>query len=178
VQTDSARLFELSQTSDKKPEETFLPRFSQLVFIMQIPRLDVYEEMAKLKGSALTDADKEEIDMRMEYAKKWLETHAPDRYRYELQETLPPLSGAKELTDLQKQFLKALSDKLSSIEWEGELIHGSIHEIVKGSEEYTPKDCFQAIYKIFLAKEYGPQVGWFFSALEKDFVVNRLNESI
>jgi lysyl-tRNA synthetase class I len=85
---------------------------------------------------------------------------------------------AKELTNVQKQFLKSLSEKLSSIEWEGELIHGSIHEIVKGSEEFTPKDCFQAIYKIFLAKDYGPQVGWFFSALKKDFVVNRLKEVI
>jgi lysyl-tRNA synthetase class 1 len=176
VQTDFARLFELSQTSNKKSKEKFLPRFSQLVFIMQIPRLDVYEEMAKIKGSALTDADKEEIDLRMEYARKWLETYAPDRYRYELQETLPDV--AKELTNVQKQFLKSLSEKLSSIEWEGELIHGSIHEIVKGSEEFTPKDCFQAIYKIFLAKDYGPQVGWFFSALKKDFVVNRLKEVI
>lgn len=173
MQTDLARVFELSQITDNKPEERFLPRFSQLVFIMQIPRLDVYEEMEKIKGSKLEDADKQEIDLRMQYAKKWLETYAPDRYRYKLQDVLPEM--AKELTDIQKDFLKNLSGKLSSIDkWDGELIHGTVHEIVKSNDSYTPKDCFQAIYKIFLAKDYGPQVGWFLSALDKDFVINRL----
>ncbi|MBN2087418.1 lysine--tRNA ligase [Candidatus Peregrinibacteria bacterium] len=176
MQTDLARSFELCQLSDKKPTERYLPRFSQLVFIMQIPRLDVYEEMAKIKGSELSDADKEEIDLRMKYAKIWLESFAPDKYKYELQDALPEM--AKELTDLQKQFIKALSDKLESVEWDGELIHGNIHEIVKGNEDYTPKDCFQAVYKLFLAKEYGPQVGWFLSALDKDFVINRLQEAV
>jgi len=174
MQTDLGRAFELSQITDKKPVKKFYPRFSQLVFIMQIPRLDVYEEVEKMKGSKLTKADKEEIDLRMQYAKKWLETYAPDRYRYELQESLPDTS--KDLTDVQKQFLRLLSDKLSSIDkWEGELIHGQVHEVAKGNDNFTPKDCFQAIYKIFLAKEYGPQVGWFLSALEKDFVIDRLN---
>ena len=177
MQSDLARLFELSQLTNKKPAEKFLPRFSQLVFIMQIPRLDVYEEMAKIKGSELADTDKEEIDLRMKYAKQWLESYAPDKYRYVLQDSLP--EEAKELTGLQKEFLRSLSDKLSSIEkWEGELIHGAVHEVVKSNESFTPKDCFQAIYKIFLAKDYGPQVGWFFSALDKDFVINRLKESI
>lgn len=177
LQTDLARSFELSQITDKKPVEKFLPKFSQLVFIMQIPRLDVYEEMAKIKGSALTDEDKNEIDSRMKYAEKWLATFAPDRYRYKLQDVLPEI--AKELTDIQKEFLKILSEKLSAIDkWEGEFIHGNIHEVVKSDEKFTPKDCFQAIYKIFLAKDYGPQVGWFLSALDKEFVIKRLQESI
>jgi lysyl-tRNA synthetase, class I len=176
LQTDLARAFELSQITDKKPVEKFYPRFSQLVFIMQIPRLDVYEEMGRIKGPELTKADKEEIDSRMKYAKKWLETYAPDRYKYQLQDALP--ETAKELTDIQKQFLKILSGKLSGTDkWEGELIHGAVHETVKSDDKFTPKDCFQAIYKIFLAKDFGPQVGWFLSALKKDFVINRLKES-
>lgn len=173
VQTDLARAFELSQLTDDRPIERFLPRFSQLVFIMQIPRLDVYEEMAKIKGAKLSDADREEIDLRTKYAKKWLETYAPDRYRYELQEKLP--ETADELTENQKEFARLLAKKLEEIaEWEGELIHGTIHELIKSHEELTPKDSFQAIYKLFLGKDFGPQAGWFLSALEKDFVVKRL----
>jgi lysyl-tRNA synthetase, class I len=177
LQTDSARAFGLSQTTDNKPSEKFYPRFSQLVFIMQIPRLDVYEEMGRIKGAELTKADKEEIDLRMKYARKWLGTYAPDRYKYQLQDVLPEM--AKELTDIQKQFLKILSGKLSSIyKWEGELIHSAVHETVKSDDKFTPKDCFQAIYKIFLAKDFGPQVGWFLSALDKNFVINRLKEAV
>jgi lysyl-tRNA synthetase, class I len=176
LQTDLARAFELSQVSDKKPVERFLPRFSQLVFIMQIPRLNVYKEVEKIKGSKLTKEDKAEIDLRMKYAQKWLETYAPDRYRYKLQETLP--EAAKDLTEVQKEFTELFADKLEKIRtWDGELIHGAIHELVKGDEKFTPKDCFQAIYKLFLGKDFGPQAGWFLSALEKEFVLNRLRRS-
>ncbi|MDH5596702.1 MAG: hypothetical protein OEY44_01250, partial [Candidatus Peregrinibacteria bacterium] len=172
VQTDLARVFELSQLTGEEPQERFLPRFSQLVFIIQIPRLDVYEEVAKIKGAALTDLDRQEIDLRIKYAKKWLETFAPDRYRYVLQEQLP--EAAKELSEIQKEFLSSLAGKLESIEWDGETMHGAIHEIVKSNENFSPKDCFQAIYKLFLGKDFGPQAGWFLSALERDFVLSRL----
>jgi len=57
------------------------------------------------------------------------------------------------------------------------LIHGTIHELVKSHEDFTPKDCFQAIYRLFLAKDFGPQAGWFLSALDKDFVIKRLQRS-
>ncbi|MFC1733233.1 lysine--tRNA ligase [candidate division KSB1 bacterium] len=177
MQTDLARLYELSQVTGEKPKERFLPRFGQLVFIIQIPRLDVYESAEKMKGSTLTDEDRKEIDLRMAYAQEWLKTYAPDKYRYELQETLP--DTAKELTDVQKQFVDTLAKQLDDLDkWEGEDIHGTIHTVVKGNEEFAPKECFQAIYKLFLGKEYGPQVGWFFSALEKDFVITRLKETI
>ncbi len=177
LQTDLARAFELAQVSKKKPAERFLPRFSQLVFIIQIPRLDVYEEAAKMKGGKLTKADKEEIDLRVSYAKKWLAGYAPEQYRYVLQETLP--DAAKNLTDIQKKFLGILMNKLSVYKkWEGETVHSAIHDIVKSNEDFTPKDCFQAIYKIFLGKDFGPQAGWFLSALDKEFVIKRLKEAI
>jgi len=175
VQTDTARAFELSQITDELPIEHFLPRFSQLVFIVQIARLDVYEEVGKMKGSALTDLDRKEIDLRVIYAKKWLTTYAPDKYRYELQEFLP--QSAKELSDIRKQFIADLANKLESLDdWDGEHMHGIIHEIIQSKEVYSPKDCFQAIYILFLDKTFGPQAGWFLSALEKDFVINRLKE--
>ena len=73
---------------------------------------------------------------------------------------------------------RLLAERLEKVsEWEGELIHGSIHELVKAHEEFTPKDCFQAIYRLFLDKDFGPQAGWFLSALDKDFVVKRLQRS-
>jgi len=176
VQTDMARAFELSQVSNKSPKERFLPRFSQIVFIMQIPRLDIYTEVEKMKGVELTKEDREEIDLRLKYAKKWLETYAPDKYRYNLQEALP--KEAEDLSENQREFARLLAERLEETDkWDGELIHGGIHELVKDHEEFTPKECFQAIYRLFLGKDFGPQAGWFLSALEKDFVVKRLQRS-
>ena len=175
LQTDQARAFELAQVNSEKPSDRFLPRFSQLVFIIQIPRLDVYQEGAKMKGSALTDLDREEIDLRIKYAKRWLVSYAPDKYRYELQETVP--ESRQDLNEIQKKFAREFADRLEKLEkWEGELIHGTIHEMVKGNEAYTPKLCFETIYCLFLDKAFGPQAGWFLSALEKEFVIQRLRE--
>lgn len=174
MQTDRSRLFELSQVSDSKPVEQFLPRFSQLVFIIQIPRLDVYESVAQMKGSALTDEDKKEVDLRVKYAKNWLKTFAPEKYRFELQESMP----AVELSDLQKQFASDLVAALEEIGWDGQEIHTAIHTLVKTNDDLQPKDAFQTIYQLFLAKNSGPQAGWFLGALEKDFVVKRLKEVI
>lgn len=175
MQTDLARLYELSQVNDEKPKERFLPRFGQLVFIIQIPRLDVNEAVEKMKGSPLTDEDKKELEIRMEYARKWIEGYAPDKYRYQLQETLP--AAAKELTDVQKNFITLLGQQLQVLDsWEGEEIHGTIHNLVKENEEFTPKDCFAGIYKLFLGKDFGPQAGWFLGSLDKEFVVKRLNQ--
>ncbi|MCK5611879.1 lysine--tRNA ligase [Candidatus Pacearchaeota archaeon] len=175
MQTDLARLYELSQTTGESPKGRFLPRFGQLVFIIQIPRLDVNEAVEKMKGFALTDEDKKELELRVEYARKWIESYAPDKYRYQLQETLP--EAAKELTDIQKNFATSLAEQLGGLDaWEGEKIHGHIHELVKENEDFTPKECFAAIYKLFLGKDFGPQAGWFLSALDKEFVIERLRE--
>ncbi len=173
VESDLARAFELSQVREGEIKERFLPRFSQIVFIMQIPRLDIYEEVAKIKGEALTDLDREEIDLRMKYAKRWLKTYAPDKYRYELQEKLP--ESIKKLSEKQIKFIQLFSEKLEKLSaWDGEQVHASIHELVKSNDELSAKEAFQAIYKLFLNKDYGPQAGWFLSALEKDFVIDRL----
>ncbi len=175
VQSDQARAFELSQVGSQKPQERFLPRFSQLVFIIQIPRLNVFEEVEKMKGAPLTDLDREEIELRVHYAKKWLSSYAPDKYRYVLQETLP--ESAKDLTEVQLEFAQALAEKLETLKsWEGELIHGQIHEMVKGNEAYSPKIAFETLYRLFLDKTFGPQAGWFLGALEKEFVLSRLKE--
>lgn len=173
LQTDLARSFELSQLTSAKPVERFLPRFSQLVFIIQIPRLNVYDEVTKMKGTPLTDADREEIDLRVKYARQWLATYAPDQYRYELQETIPAI--AETLTESQKTFVAKLADALDTVSaWDGQELHGAIHTLVKSDETFTPKDSFQAIYKLFLGKDFGPQAGWFLSAFDKDFVIKRL----
>jgi len=130
-----------------------------------------------MKGAELSDADRKEVDLRVKYAKKWLENYAPDKYRYVLQEELP--KSAQNLDETQKEFAGKLANMLDNLDnWDGENIHGNIHSLVKGNESYTPKLCFQTIYTLFLDKTFGPQAGWFLSALDKDFVIKRLKEIV
>ncbi len=173
---DQARLFQLIYGLDKgEIEKRFFPRFSQIAFLVQMPHLDIYEEVAKIKGSELTQGDREEIDSRSLYAKNWLSLHADEKFKFELQkETLP--EGAKDFSKEQKT---ALQELLTYVEMHesllGQDLHTALHEI-KTKTGIEPKNLFSAIYISFLGKDHGPKAGWFLSVLPREFLLKRLQE--
>lgn len=137
-----------------------------------MPHMDIYDEVATMKGAALTPEDKAELDMRVKYAKKWLDEYADEKFIFALQETLPETS----LTKGQSLALVKLAEQITASEsFDGEVLHKLIHE-VKESSDLTPKEFFGAIYALFLGKDSGPKVGWFLSSLDKNFVVTRLKQ--
>ena len=174
IEDDDSQVFKFSHLPEERADmkQRFLPRFSQIAFFVQMPHMDVYAEVAKIKESELTDADRSEIDLRVEYAKRWLANYADDRFIFTLQESVPVL-----VTDLaaeQEQALALLADKVETTDHlTGETLHALIHE-VKEESGLSPKEFFTAIYIAFLGKESGPKVGWFLSTMEKAFVVARL----
>lgn len=172
---DDARIFKLINIGNKKLKERFLPRFSQVAFLAQMPHMDILEEVEKMKGSALTEDDKEETKYRADYARKWLATYAPEDYKYELQESVVP-QAAKNFSPEQK---KALSMVLEYVkgqkELDGQELHTKLHEIKKETN-IEPKALFSAIYLSFLGKDSGPKAGWFLSVLDREFLERRLKE--
>ncbi|MEI7719849.1 MAG: lysine--tRNA ligase [bacterium] len=187
---DYARLFQYLHAASERPGllkavERFLPRFSQVAFLAQMPHMDFFEEIAKLKhaekredGGELTEADRAEATERREYAQKWLDAYAPEKFVFKLQTELPEATRA--LSTIQKKALSALADCLKVEPApqmpSGEALHHKLHEI-KESEEIAPGELFSAIYLTFLGKSFGPKAGWFLSVLEKDFVIKRLQEA-
>mgnify|MGYP002620816998 CR=1 FL=1 len=178
---DDARLFELVHDGNP-PERMYLPRFSTVAFLAQMEHLNLEEEISKMKEesgykgpSLLTEEERKELVERADYAKMWLEAHAPEKYKFEIQEALP--ESANSLTQEQKEGLKKVleyiesNDKLS-----GEELHHAIHEIRKeiGIE---PKEFFSALYMVILGKDHGPKAGWFLSVLDTDFLTRRLEEA-
>jgi lysyl-tRNA synthetase class 1 len=134
--------------------------------------MDIYDEVAKMKESELTDVDVAELDERVVYAKRWLKEYADDKFIFTLQETIPEATAT--LTESQQTALKLLSDKIELLESiDGQILHELIHE-VKGESGLTPQEFFGAIYTVFLGKNSGPKVGWFLSTLNKDFLLKRL----
>lgn len=169
---DWKRVYYFSQTNPQHSVERYQPRFSRVAFMLQIPHLNINEEAAKLKGQALTKGDKEELEMRAQYAKKWLEKYATEKEKFEIQSAIPALAAT--LTEDQKKFLKGIADLLQSKDWKGEELHAAIHDLRKQSP-LQAKEAFQAIYIVLLGKDSGPQAGWFLEALDKDFVIDRLS---
>lgn len=152
----------------------YLLRFSKIAYMLQMPRADILEYGKGEKGADLTEEEKEEIENRVEIAKKWLEKFAPENYKFEILGSLPK---NLKLSDLQKKFLEKILELIKSKDtWQGEDLHQELHKI-KQEMEISPRDAFSAIYLIFLNKESGPQAGWLLASLDKNFVQKRIGEA-
>ncbi|MEK7566154.1 MAG: lysine--tRNA ligase [Patescibacteria group bacterium] len=176
---DYKRIFYLSHTPQQRAEiiKRFLPRFSQIAFLAQMPHINISQEVEKIKAEKLSDEDESEVEYRIRYALKWLSVYAPEDYKFELQTKEIPLK-AKELGEKQKQALKIILDYVSSKDvLDGQELHSKLHEI-KSDLKIEPKELFSAIYLSFLGKVSGPKVGWFLSVLDKKFLEKRLNEVV
>jgi lysyl-tRNA synthetase, class I len=174
VRDDDSQVFNFIHLPDERGEfpVRYLPRFSQVAFLVQMPHMDIYEEVAKMKEGKLTDVDIAELDERIVYAKRWLKEYADEKFIFTLEKTIPEATAT--LTNTQQSALKLLSDKIELLETiDGQSLHEMIHE-VKGESGLTPQEFFGAIYTVFLGKSSGPKVGWFLSTLEKDFLIKRL----
>ena len=160
IKDDYSRLFEVLHPDKKFPAQKELPRFSQVAFAVQMPHIDIKKEFP--------NADPAELAKRAEYAKRWLDAYAPEKYVFKLQDSLP--ETAKSLTPEQKEKLRSVLELIESHDGmpNGEEIHAKLHELKE----------FKAIYLLFLGKDHGPKAGWFLSVLPKDFVTTRLREAI
>lgn len=156
---DYARLFELIHPTRSLPALQSLPRFSQVAFIVQMPHMDLYKEFP--------EADRIELGERAVYAKRWLETCAPEKYVFKLQDTFP--EAARTLDTKQREAIQALVDFMeSNPHASAEELQAKLHEVKE----------FKAVYLAFLAKVSGPKAGWFLAALPRDFVLKRLKEAV
>src|SRR3989344_3093056 len=154
----------------------FLPRFSQVAFIIQMRHLNLLHEVEVMRGSPLAPEDKEEAEKRARYAKIWLEKYAPENFRYILQEKLPEV--ANHFSDTQKEALRAILNYLEqNPKLDGQTLHAKLHEIRKETN-VEAKEFFSAIYLAFLGKDSGPKAGWFLSVLDRDFLIKRLQEVV
>lgn len=172
---DDARLFTYLYTTEP-PARRFLPRFSQVAFIVQMPHMDLENEVTRMKDSPLTDAEKTEVQERALYAKRWLDLYAPEKFVFKLQESLP--EAVKNLSPVQKKALSMLAEYIQASEAmpSGEDLHHFLHEL-KDKVPVAPTELFVAIYSAFLNKASGPKAGWFLSVLDKNFVLKRLTEA-
>jgi len=176
IEDDDTQVFTFAHVPQERDDiaKRFLPRFSQVAFLVQMPHISLNEEFEAMKGLSLTQEDMKEIDERIEYAKLWLQNYADDAYIFKLQETLPKKAG--ELSDAQKSALKLFADKFEALSSkDGQSIHELTHAI-KEESGLDAASFFKAVYIVFLGKESGPKVGWFLSTLDLMFVVDRLRE--
>ncbi len=151
----------------------FTANFQLVAALVQMPHLDVVEQIEKRKGSPLTEIERRHLDRRIASAKLWVENYAGEEEKTRLQETLP--ARASELSQTQRAFLQKLADELGDTTWEDDALQSKIFEVAR----MTPIDQglgFKAIYRVLLDREAGPKAGNLLAFLERDFVVARFRE--
>jgi lysyl-tRNA synthetase class 1 len=148
--------------------------FKHLVVAAQVARFDVLRTMEVLARTGYHDLDRAAVSLRLGYARRWLDRHAPDEIRFEVRETLPPEAGA--LTPDQKTFLGRLASRLDD-GMDGEAIHVLVYDIAKEFPGIKPAQLFQALYIALLAKPRGPRAGTFIAALGGRVCAERFREA-
>ncbi len=175
---DGARVFSLIHAPAFRGALTHpsMPRFSQIAYLVQMPHLNIENEVEKILGKPLDEESKKELEKRARYAKIWISTYAPDDYKFEIQKELPEV--ATHLSDIQKQAIGELLAYVQSVPaLDGQELHTKLHDI-KEKTAINPQEFFRALYLSILGKDSGPKAGWFLSVLDKTFLEKRLHEVV
>ena len=158
---NSKRIYELSHLGEiPKEMPVQLPlTYSATVIQCAKDENDAIEQMKK-SGHIKKDASKAEIESakhRLIDAKKWAENFAPEQYRFKINESVPDNLN---LSDNQKKVLKEIAKALLEKEYSENEMPEKLFEISK-AVGVTPKEMFEAAYKVLISKTQGPKLGGF-----------------
>jgi len=171
IRDDEKELFHLCELHH--PEDFFEASFQLVLTFVQMPHVDLFAEMAKRKGSPLTDLERERLTQRAHSARFWLDNFAKDDEKVHLQETLP--ARAAELGAAQRGFLLRLAAAVKGSEWNETALQAAVFDTARRTP-IAQASAFQAIYRVFLDRPQGPPAGALMAVLPPDFVLKRLVE--
>jgi lysyl-tRNA synthetase, class I len=144
-----------------------------LISLLQVPHLDIHQELESRSTQPLTEYDWAIANQRIAVAKKWLADYADEEEKLVLYlDTIP--EKVSELTPDQLTYLNQLTHTLADLEtWDAETLQTTLFSTAKALDMQQPL-AFKAVYLSFLGKERGPKAGALLSYLEKEFVLDRL----
>lgn len=150
---------------------------STLISLLQVPHLDIKEEVAMRSTKTLNEQEWQLTNQRIAVAQKWLADYADEEEKLVLYLEQVP-DRAKDLTQEQTRYLEKLIHNLANVEiWAAENLQTTLFATAKELEMQQPV-AFKAVYLSFLGKERGPKAGALLSYLERNFVVDRLQDVV
>ena len=169
---NSSRAFELSQIKEISDTKNQTIPYRHLVTLVQSKESTNEIKKTLLKTGDIKKLNKFEngnLKSRVKCIKRWLNNHAPESVKFEIQEKAPDIKFNNE--DLNR--IKHLKEKIESIDWNPEAIHDSFYELQE-NHDTAANEYFRIMYLIILGKERGPRLGFFLSTMKQKFVVERL----
>mgnify|MGYP000279972703 CR=1 FL=1 len=124
----------------------------------------------------LSSFEIDRLKRRLTNARNWLINYAPHHYKISVLEKL----SEDIITRLDPKILpliKELYANFQNIAWEEEEIKRAMIN-VKRRDRKEEILFFKTLYLVFFGREYGPRIAPYLSILDKEFVLNRLQETI
>jgi lysyl-tRNA synthetase class 1 len=167
------QLLDICLQGVERPTVSRVP-FTHLVASYQSALKDVDKTIEIIARTEHVDVARAEADIirsELKFIDEWLRLRAPEDVRFELQESF----DGTQFNDQEKAFFTGLADKIATApeNADGAWFHTAIYEF-KSDDGLGPKDLFQALYRLIIAKQSGPRAGWFLSILPREWLLDRL----
>jgi len=164
------RIYELSAVGEIPSEMPLQWSFRHLTTILQLHQLDIEKTIGYYEKEMKDELDRKRLRIRATCAKLWLEKHAPDDFRFTVQDSVNV-----ELKGLEKKAVKELAEKLKERKWTDLELHNEFYIIAKNLG-LKPGDFFKAVYMVLINKEKGPRLASFILQIGKDKVIDLLEK--
>lgn len=169
---DIKRNYEVSQIG-QVPKTFFQVPYSHLVSIVQT--CDDWESIVRTltRTGHLDNSGSENLShlaVKVDAVKTWLATRAPESVKFSVQEEPPSL----QLFPDEIGHLRNLLSKLEEVDWKPDLIHDAVYSVAVDAD-IKAGPIFKILYRIILARDRGPRLGFLLASLGKEFVLERIN---
>ncbi len=176
------RVFELSQLmpvapGSLRPEEMPVqPSFRHLANVLQIHQGDIGAAKKHYADQIKTPRDERRFLERSRCALFWLESHAPESFKFSLNSEAPRCT----LEQGQRDFFRQLASALEK-DWGDSSSDKDVHEIiyrVVHQCQLSPKAAFVWAYQLLISKESGPRLANLFCEVGKERILWFLHQAL
>lgn len=147
--------YELSHIGPLPKSMPFQPKFRHLTMLLQMHELDVERVISYLEHELKDKQDRNRLRVRATCAKNWLLKHAPEEFKFTLQE-----KSNVQLSEKERLIFHELADRLLEKEWTDVDLHQEIYALCR-NHEFPTGEFFKKAYQVLINKERGPRLAAF-----------------
>ncbi len=162
--------YELSYLGELPKTIPYQPKFRHLTTLLQIHNFNLDKVVGYFEKELKNEHDKKRLRARAECAANWLQKHAPEEFRFTVQEKCQ-VTATKE----EKKVLHELAAKLLDRGWTDVELHEEMYILCK-NHNMQPKDFFTLAYRVLINKERGPRLAAFILEIGKEKVAGLLKK--
>lgn len=174
------RILQLSSLDHRRIEpgtpQPYVPAFRPLTMVLQVYDGDIRRTLSyyEATGAIRADADRRRFEERARRAWAWIESYAPQDFRYRIRSA----AVVRELDDAQATAIRKLVDVLRR---EPDLDEAALVDHVKGLFEATalrPDELFLILYDLLIARPKGPKLTTLLAAMGAERALPLLEPSL